>query len=208
MSDRLPVRHAIPRVDRRVAGWEIVEIAMDESLIALLKALADGQRLRMLEAMARSDHSVEDLARLTGLAAPTVSRHLKRLREAGLAGRRRAGKHRDHFLKPAAFDPLLAWVQGLQRARSRPEYAAAGYREEVLQRFMEDEERRLPTHPRKRELVLDWLAQLLSEERFYRREELMRLWSPYILDWEALLVEMEQRGRISGNGHWWMVARP
>lgn len=173
---------------------------MNAQLSALLKAIADPQRAAMLEALARADHSVEDLARLTGLGAPTVSRHLSRLREAGLVGRRRSGRHRDHFLRPTSLGPLRAWLEDLEEARGRPEFAAASYREDVLQRFMEDESGRLPRHPRKRELVLDWLAQLLESERFYGRDDLMRLWGPYVRDWEALVDEMERRGRISGNG--------
>lgn len=173
---------------------------MAATLQTLLKALSEPRRAEMLEALARADHSVEDLARLTGLGEATASRHLSKLRAAGLVGQRRAGRHRDHYLRPAALDPLLTWLGELRQSRDRPEYAAASYREDVLQRFMEDESGRLPRHPRKRELVLDWLAQLLEDGRFYRREELMRLWGPWVRDWEALVDEMERRGRISGNG--------
>jgi DNA-binding transcriptional ArsR family regulator len=59
-----------------------------------LAALADPVRLRLCRSLAREARSTLELAAISGMAAPTVSRHLKALRDAGLVRTRRQG----HFV--------------------------------------------------------------------------------------------------------------
>lgn len=54
-----------------------------------MKAVANGRRLELLELMAQSEHAVEELARLTGMAVTTTSAHLQTLKRAGLVLTRR-----------------------------------------------------------------------------------------------------------------------
>ncbi|MFK5582202.1 metalloregulator ArsR/SmtB family transcription factor [Serinicoccus sp. LYQ131] len=64
------------------------------SLSATLKALGDPLRLRMLSAVAtdeRGESCVCDLAELADVSQPTVSHHLKTLKEAGLLSAQRRG---------------------------------------------------------------------------------------------------------------------
>ena len=64
------------------------------SVAAALKALADPLRLRMLSAIAtdpRGESCVCDLAELAEVSQPTVSHHLRTLREAGLLSSERRG---------------------------------------------------------------------------------------------------------------------
>lgn len=51
-------------------------------LVPVLKALADENRLAILLALARSEHSVTELTAVLGLSQTLVSHHLKALREA------------------------------------------------------------------------------------------------------------------------------
>ena len=60
-------------------------------MLGSLKALADGSRLKILGLLAGREYSVEELASLLGLKAPTVSHHLSRLREAELVSMRSDG---------------------------------------------------------------------------------------------------------------------
>lgn len=53
-------------------------------LVKLFKALGDDNRLRILAALRGRSVCVCDLARQIGLSQPTLSHHLKILREAGL----------------------------------------------------------------------------------------------------------------------------
>jgi DNA-binding transcriptional ArsR family regulator len=59
--------------------------------LALLKALADPTRLRLVWALAREELPVSQLAVLAGAQVAAVSQHLARLREAGVVASRRDG---------------------------------------------------------------------------------------------------------------------
>lgn len=55
------------------------------------KALANGNRLELLEFLAQSPRSVEELARLSGLSVANTSQHLQQLRQTGLVNARKEG---------------------------------------------------------------------------------------------------------------------
>ena len=57
----------------------------------MFRALADEVRLRILGSLLVAELSVAELVEVLGLPQSTVSRHLKPLREAGLAETRREG---------------------------------------------------------------------------------------------------------------------
>lgn len=64
---------------------------MDE-LLAVMKALSDGSRLRTVMALRSGELCVCQLTELLGLAPSTVSRHMAVLRHAGLVKSRREGR--------------------------------------------------------------------------------------------------------------------
>ncbi|MGG5258216.1 ArsR/SmtB family transcription factor [Phycicoccus avicenniae] len=83
-----------------------------ERSAALLKAVADPVRLRLVSAIratADGEACVCDLTDLVGLSQPTVSHHLKVLTEAGLLERERRGTWAWYRLVPAR----LAEVRGI-----------------------------------------------------------------------------------------------
>ncbi len=55
------------------------------------KALANGNRLELLEYIAQSERSVDELARVSGLTVANTSQHLQQLRQAGLVSCRKEG---------------------------------------------------------------------------------------------------------------------
>lgn len=57
----------------------------------MAKAMASGNRIELLEAVAQGERSVEDLAHLTGLTVANTSHHLQVLKNAGLVVPRREG---------------------------------------------------------------------------------------------------------------------
>jgi rhodanese-related sulfurtransferase/predicted transcriptional regulator len=56
------------------------------------KALSSGVRLEILELLAQSERSVEDLAKVLGQSIANVSQHLQQLRQIGLVLTRREGQ--------------------------------------------------------------------------------------------------------------------
>ncbi len=82
-----------------------------EDLAQVFKALADPARVRLLDYLAGSREGTACACHLPsalGISQPTLSHHLRRLREAGLVERERRGRWVHWTVQPAA----------LERARS------------------------------------------------------------------------------------------
>jgi len=77
---------------------------------AALRALADGSRRTMLEAMARGPITVGELAAMLPIARPGVSRHLRVLREAGLVEVRHEAQRRVYSLRPQPLAEIDDWL--------------------------------------------------------------------------------------------------
>ncbi len=92
----------------------------DDDRIA--KALADGQRLRILEAIAETGElSCAVLCERLPIAQATISHHLKELTGAGLLTRRREGQFAIFTLQREVLDGWLGRIAkrlGLQRRRA------------------------------------------------------------------------------------------
>lgn len=82
------------------------------------KALADVNRLRIVQRLAEGEATVSDLIDRIGLSQPLVSWHLGRLRTAGLIQTRRVGRETVSRLLPEAFRTFADYerrVLGLER---------------------------------------------------------------------------------------------
>ena len=81
------------------------------------KALADVNRLRIVQRLAQGEASVSELIERVGLSQPLVSWHLGRLRVAGLIQTRRVGRETVSKLLPEAFKTFAEYerrVLGLE----------------------------------------------------------------------------------------------
>ncbi len=101
--------------DPSCCGSLTTDQAMDstqaEATAALLKAVADPVRLRLLSLIRASkgqEACVCDLTPAVGLSQPTVSHHLKVLTEAGLLTRERRGTWAWFRVVPSRLDDLAA----------------------------------------------------------------------------------------------------
>ncbi|MBN1426243.1 winged helix-turn-helix transcriptional regulator [Candidatus Fermentibacteria bacterium] len=83
------------------------------TLTSVTKALADENRLRILNALRHGELCVCQLIELLGLAPSTVSKHLSILRQAGLVESRKEGRWMHYRLPDNAalvVRGALAWV--------------------------------------------------------------------------------------------------
>jgi len=74
-----------------IARSDATARARTEAMARRLRAVADPTRLAILDHLGRGPSSVTDIARAFALAQPTVSSHVKHLREAGLVTSERRG---------------------------------------------------------------------------------------------------------------------
>jgi len=86
----------------------------------IFKALADPLRLRIVILLLNGELCVCDLIEILGLPQSTISRHMSRLKTAGLVTDRRNGKWVHYSL---ADNPLLSDLRNyLKRLRDTPDY--------------------------------------------------------------------------------------
>jgi len=86
----------------------------------LLQALADENRLRILEALRGGESCVCDLQARLGLGQSLLSHHLGVLREAGLVADRRDGRWVHYSLVPEGLGELESFIGSLRQAAEHP----------------------------------------------------------------------------------------
>jgi ArsR family transcriptional regulator len=78
-----------------------------ERLIEFLKVLADPTRMKIIKFLLEGDLCVCELVEIMGIAQPTVSQHLRRLKALGLAVEKREGQRINYSLERPVFDRYL-----------------------------------------------------------------------------------------------------
>ncbi|MBV8194313.1 MAG: helix-turn-helix transcriptional regulator [Candidatus Dormibacteraeota bacterium] len=89
-----------------------VERQQAERMAAVAKALGDPVRLQLVDVLRKHAGAVCvcELVPLFDISQPTVSHHLKVLREAGIVGSERQGLWAYYYVKPGALKELSAWL--------------------------------------------------------------------------------------------------
>jgi DNA-binding transcriptional ArsR family regulator len=78
-------------------------------------AVAEPRRREILSYLALQERPVGDIVASLGLEQPSVSKHLRVLRDVGLVRARRAGRHMLYRLEPEAIRPLHEWSGQFER---------------------------------------------------------------------------------------------
>lgn len=78
-------------------------------------ALAEPSRRRILDLLREGERSVGELVERLALGQPSVSKHLRVLREAGLVEVRPEGKRRWYGLRAAPLAEVDAWLEPYRR---------------------------------------------------------------------------------------------
>ena len=79
--------------------------------ISLFEVVAEPHRRRILDVLRDGDRSVNELVDLLDLAQPTVSKHLKALREADLVVVRPDAQRRWYRLQAGPLRELDSWLE-------------------------------------------------------------------------------------------------
>ena len=92
---------------------------MTTELAPVLTALADPTRRRVVQLLRERPYRAGELAAASGTSAPTMSRHLRVLLEAGVVADERLpddARARVFWLRPESIGPLRDWLDELQAA--------------------------------------------------------------------------------------------
>lgn len=85
------------------------------------KAVANPNRLELLEILAKGEHSVDSLARAAGLSAANTSQHLQQLRKGGLVAATKRAQHVYYRVSdPVVLELLNTLQQAAERCLDRP----------------------------------------------------------------------------------------
>ena len=77
--------------------------------------LAEPTRRRILDQLLDRPRTVGDLVAELNVSQPSVSKHLRVLRDAGVVEARRDAQRRIYELRPQALAEVLAWVEPYRR---------------------------------------------------------------------------------------------
>jgi DNA-binding transcriptional ArsR family regulator len=81
----------------------------------VFNAIADPHRRAILELLARDERSVNDVVNALGLPQPSISKHLRVLRDADLVHFRRDGRQIWYRTNAHAIRPLYEWAGTFER---------------------------------------------------------------------------------------------
>jgi len=81
----------------------------------VFNAIAEPQRRAILDLLASEERAVGEVERALGLAQPSVSKHLRVLREVGLVRVRRDGRRMLYRTNAAALRPLHEWAGAFEK---------------------------------------------------------------------------------------------
>ena len=179
-----------------------------ETVLPLLKLLANETRLRLIGLVAEEPQSVGALARRLGLTEATISHHLAKLHSADLLSLRAKGTTHYYSLNP---DALAAINRGLLRPERLTHAPATEGRDaseaRVLRSFIVDGRLvKIPEAHSKREVVLRWVLEQL-EDRRYREREISEILKRYHDDYATLRRELiNHRLMKREGGIYWKTA--
>jgi ArsR family transcriptional regulator len=116
---QIDVLHLEPKVKRAKGEpccepvvYPEVERDQAQRMAAIARALADPVRVQLVDVLRKHAGKVcvSELVPLFDLSQPTVSHHLKVLRDAGLVGSERPGLWAYYYVLPGALDELAGWL--------------------------------------------------------------------------------------------------
>ncbi|MEZ4729114.1 MAG: metalloregulator ArsR/SmtB family transcription factor [Caldilineaceae bacterium] len=193
-----------------------------DDLLTFLKLLADPTRLNLLGILAQEPRSVDELAAMLGVSAPTVSHHLKRLHKAGLVAAKAEQYYSFYALEPATFQryaALLTPEHLVQRVQTAATLDYDAYIDQILARWIKaDRLQGLPTQVQHRRIVLAWLVDKFAPDLRYaprQVDDVLAYWcnvaDPHTLALTAVsraLVDAQLLARTRDGRWYWRTDSP
>lgn len=174
--------------------------------ICLFKCLADRSRLQILKSLAVEDMYVERLAERLGLAASTISFHLKKLLEAGAVTAYKTQYYTMYSLNKEIFEISILQIL-LQKSDEAAEQARrdAAYRQRVIDAFFSyGKLKAIPTQLKKERIVLEVIAETFAVDRLYSEREVNLLIADFYDDFCTIRRDMVGEGLLGrdSRGYW------
>ena len=82
-------------------------------------ALADPTRVQIVDVLAKRARTVSEIVELFSISQPSISRHLRILREAGLVSVQPEGRQRLYDLDPRPLHEIDSWLERYRKFWAR-----------------------------------------------------------------------------------------
>ncbi len=180
------------------------------SCCAILKALADQSRLRLIGVLANGERSVEELAALLDLRVATVSHHLYLLKDLDLVSMRAEGNTHVYRLNGKGLGRINKLLNAPERLAVIEHVEGDVWERKVLGDFFEgDRLKGIPAYQKKRLVILKWLANQFEWGRTYTEAEVNVLIKQYHPDTAALRRYLvDYRFMQRDHGIYWRLDAP
>jgi hypothetical protein len=176
-------------------------------MLSFFKALSDQSRLKIVGALAGSERSVEELAAMLELKAPTVSHHLAKLKETSLVSMRADGNTHLYALNLDQLQMLSKQVLSLEKLCVDDTVADDAWERKVLKDFFDGKRlKEVPASRKKRHVVLKWLTEKFEHDRRYTEKEVNAMISEHHPDFATLRRELIGASLMQReNGVYWRL---
>ncbi|BCS55393.1 metalloregulator ArsR/SmtB family transcription factor [Geobacter sp. SVR] len=179
--------------------------------IAIMKALADQSRLNIIKSLLERPQYVEEIASRHGLAASTVSFHLRKLEQAGLVTSRKEQYYAVFEANQGMLDTTLREiVADIPVGRELQDTRMEEYRRKVLETFFRHGRlEKLPAQHKKRLIVLEQFAARFETDRRYDEQQVTSLIGPLFDDYCTIRRLLVDEGLIRRDGAaYWREGAP
>lgn len=161
-------------------------------LLQFFRVVSDETRLRMIGFLAIQERSVEELATLVMVTAPTASHHLSLLRKLGIVAMRPEGNTHLYRLDGTA---LRTMSKELLTPESTAEFVedmeGGAWERKVLRDFFDGQRlKEIPASQKKRLVILHWLAQQFALDTEYTEAQVNDLLRRHHADVATLRREL------------------
>jgi predicted transcriptional regulator len=166
---------------------------MNEELLFFFKALADANRLKIVGLLSQRGYSVEELAALLNLKAPTISHHLSRLAEAGLVTARAEGYYSIYQLDKKVLETTARKLfSDEQMTAVSSDVDLEAFDRKVLANFIMSDGRlrEIPAQRRKLEVVLRYLLKSFDPGEIYSEKQINQTLARFHEDTATLRREL------------------
>ena len=180
----------------------------NDELLAIFKALADANRLKIVGLLAQRPYSGEELAALLGLKASTVSHHLSRLAQVGLVSARAEGYYSVYQLEEASLQKTRLLFSHTDLASVASGVDLDAYDGKVIHDFTRPDGslKEIPAQRKKLEAILRYLVRNFEVGKRYPENKVNEILSRFHEDTASLrreLVASRLMERAGGGGEYW-----
>ena len=182
-----------------------------EELLTFFKALSDANRLKIVGLLAKQPYTVEQLAAILGIGAPTISHHLAKLAEAGLVSATAQSYYNYYHLETQIIEQMARRLLSKDTLPAvAPEIDASAFERKVVNDYLLPDGRlkTIPSQRKKLLAILGYLVQAFKPGVRYSEKEVNETLARYHEDTASLrreLVGSKLMAREGGGGDYWRI---